>query len=344
PGVSIATASAAASGLLLRPPKRVESLLRGLLDAPAPIGDSIAVVLAPLGDERALAVARRVAADTTSKLASGALTALALAGDLDPLLGALRTGDPKVRSMIALPALKARVSAGPLAPADRDRILTALRDRATDDEPTVRIEALRMIGRLGETPPLDAAIADLESPDLRRVSRALDLATDTQIRDNRATPILARRLPETPFPERWGMAQALGRLRDPAGAPALESQLSDRTVQNGIPFGDYAAIQLSNLGPAGFDALARALDREADPARRVVLVNAIAATDDPRVVDRLRAVATATSEHREVRAAAIRSIPLLRKDGGASILRAMLSVEREPAIRRLLNHVLFDLY
>lgn len=343
---SLAVRSAAAEALAARPRETAEQQWRALADSPPPVGHMMNIALAATGDAKSAQFARMMSNQYGNPMCLPATVTLAKAGDLEPALAALREKDSEVRLKLGLFALREVITAKPPIPYSRSTVVAALVARNEDPDLTVRIEALRCLRILGEPLPVDADLADLTHTDPARVSRALEVVTDHQVADPRAVPILLKRLHEAPLRSKRGFVQALGRLRSGDAAPELARYLAGpHDVIDGIAFSDYVALQLANLGDAGAQALCEALEREKSPARRLGLVQALSGSPSAKAMAALERVAESLEgEHREVRAAAIRGIPTLAGDRGAKILKRLLSVETDLAIRRLLNATLFDLY
>ncbi|MBL8694863.1 MAG: HEAT repeat domain-containing protein [Planctomycetes bacterium] len=343
---SLAVRSAAAEALAARPRETAEKQWRALAESPPPVGHIMKIALAATGDAESVQFARMMSNQYGNPMCLPATVTLAKSGDLEPALAALREKDSEVRLKLGLFALREVITAKPPIPYSRPTVAAALVARNEDPDLTVRIEALRCLRILGEPLPVDADLADLMHADPARVSRALEVVTDHQVAEPRAVPILLKRLHEAPLQGKRGFVQALGRLRSGDAARELARYLAGpHDVVDGIAFSDYVALQLANLGEAGAQALCEALELEKSPTRRLGLVQALSGSSSSKALDALERVAqTMEGEHREVRAAAIRGIPALAGDRGAKLLKRMLSVETDLAIRRLLNATLHDLY
>ncbi len=335
--------------LASRPVARVGDHLAAALDEPTPLPEIASLALLARGDDAAIALARRLATDVRGPLAphlgAKASLALALSGDLDAALAALRDGDANTRLHVGVAALRGALAGGALAASARTRALEGIRLAAGDADTVVRLEAIRTLRDAGEMLPLEDDLEDLASSDPIRESAGLTVTTDLQVADPRAVPILISKLRAAPFVRKRGYAQALGRLADPRAATVLEEFLdgpSERT--DGILFADYAAIQLSNLGGAGLAALERGLERVREPGRRIGIVRAIAGSTEDAAKPILERIASDRSEHREIRAVAIRAFPRVVGLEGARILKRLLATETDELVRRLLNATLWELY
>lgn len=344
----------AAQALAVRPAATALPYWKGLLDQPLPVGATAAIALAGAGDADGMERARRLAEDlsppTPLEVASLASSALVKAGDPGPALAALRHADPQIRLAVGLVAIRSLFSdpppKGPEPPIPLEpRLEKALRRCEADPSPLVRVEAMRLLVRFGRLPSTEGELEDLATEDPVRVARALEILTDPQIADRRATPILIGKLQRAPNNRKRGFLQALGRLRDPAAAPVLGSLLtSPGDFLDGAWLQEYAARQITNVGVAGVHELERALEAVRDPWQRRLLVEGLATSTEAASRPILRAIAERASEESEVRAVAIRNLPLCEGGAAAPFLKRLLETESDPRLRRLLNATLFEYY
>jgi HEAT repeat protein len=342
--VAIGYREIAMQGLVQRPLAAAEPYLRKSLSLPTPLKQA---ALVPTGDTQIVQKARSLALDPSTVFCSFASAALARVGDFDGALNGLRSNDANVRLLLGLGSIRAGVEAGKADGPQRRAIVEALRAREGDSDSRVRIEAMRLLVKLGETPPLDRDLADLESSATDRVAAALDSLTDLQIADRRATQPIVRKLHEAPLQRKRGFIQALGRLRDPASVPDVERYLYGPTDKvDGIWLCDYAAQQLANFGEPGFRALMRAWEKTGPPSRKLGIATAFTHCVEPRaeISAQLLKIAENASEHPEVRAVAIRFLPIFMKGECVPPLKRLLSIERNRDVRRLINSTLFEYF
>ncbi|MFN0204733.1 MAG: HEAT repeat domain-containing protein [Planctomycetota bacterium] len=342
--VAQAFREAAVQALSLRPLGGAELYLRKTLTMPSPLKEAALIALVPTRDPDILQKARALASDPTTVFCSFASIALAKNGDYEFAIKGLRDADSSVRLLLGLVSIRGGIEAKMPEGELRTKIIEALRARENDENLEVAVEAVRLLIKLGETPEVAEDLRDLQSEDATKFSRALDLLTDLQIADRRATRTIVEKMHAAPMNRKRGFAQALGRLRDPAAVPDLERYLSGPSgFADGIWFCDYAAQQLSNLGEPGFRALERALKTNPEPARRVGLVSGVSFCSEPKkdIAALLRKIAADQAEHPEVRAVAIRYLPLLEKSECVAFLKNCLAAEPNWQIRRLLNSTLF---
>jgi HEAT repeat protein len=342
-----------------RPVATSAPYLRKLLDAPTPAGEKATIALVAARDPAALVKARLLLTQRNNPalrgLAGIASAALAGQGEIDPAILALGDPDPEVQLSFGLLGLKNAIESGALAEGARARVVAALREAERYPEARgpggagsanlTRLEAMRLLVKLGEHPTIDRDLEDLASDDPRRVFDALLVVSDRDVADRRATPILLEKLDKAPAAQKRGFMQALGRLRDPAAARGIANYLlGPSQFQDGNWLYEYAALQLANLGEAGAAALLDALGKTKDPERRRAIVEGLAHSTEAKAKESLRAVAADTSEDPETRAAAIRILPDIDRDAAARFLKQCLASEPNPKIRRLLNYILFDRY
>jgi hypothetical protein len=236
-----------------------------------------------------------------------------------------------------------------LAPQSRpsvpENVEAALRRAESDDVALVRLEAMRLLVKLGFEPSTSAELEALRTGGPAAVSNAIEILTDPQIADRRATPLLAEKLRQAPLDRKRGYAQALGRLRDPRAVPAMAEYLTSPGVfQDGSWLQDFMARQVSNLGKPGLDALAAAYRSVQNPAGRRFLAEGMTSSRETEARVFLREIAENDAEHPEVRAVAIRNLPILEGDGAAPFLKRLLGRERDLGVRRLVNALLFEYY
>lgn len=343
--VAQAFREAAVQSLSQRPLAGAELYLRKTLEMPSPLKEAALIALIPTRDSELLTKARVLASDPTTVFCSFASAALARNGEYEFAIKGLRDADANVRLLLGLVSVRQGIEAKMPEGDVRARIVEALRAREQDATSfEARVEAVRLLIKLGEIPAVDPYLKDLQSDEPIQFSRALDLLTDLQIADRRATKFIIEKLHSAPMNRKRGFAQALGRLRDPAAVPGLERYLSGATaIADGIWFCDYAAQQLSNLGEPGFRALERALAKITDPSRRVGIVTGLTFCSEPRqnIIVLLRKIAADPAEHPEVRAVAIRFLPLFEKTECVSFLKNCLAGESNWGLRRLINSTLF---
>jgi HEAT repeat protein len=347
----------AVDALAIRPIATSEPYLRKLLGEARPVGEKATIALVASRDPAILTRARAIAmawSDPALRgLAALAVSALASVGDIDPALAALRDPDPEIRLGLGLVGLRSAIRNAKPSGALREAIVTALRAAerypekeaagGADPKNLNRLEAMRCLVDLGEMPTIDRDLEDLASGDPQRVSDALSVLTDREIADKRATPLLLQLLEKAPLSRKRGFLQALGRVRDPAAAPAMATYLTGPgDFTDGIWLYEYAALQLANLGDAGVAALADALAKTKDPERRRAIVEGLSHSSGARADAALRAIAEDTADDAETRAVAIRALPDIEGDAAAGFLKRLLASEPDPRIRKLLNFVLFD--
>ncbi|MBI3820979.1 MAG: hypothetical protein HY286_20000 [Planctomycetes bacterium] len=338
----------AMESLAQRPIKNAEEHLRKCLNLPTPFGEAAAFGLVPTRDPEILKKVRAIAVDPTNLLCAAASIQLARIQDYSGAIHNLRSADNQVRLIAGLVSIREGVSSGPPTGESLEQVRAALRSKVNDADLQVRVESIRLLIMLGERPDLAADLENLKSNEPARISQGLDVLTDVMIADPVAVQPIIEKLEAAPLNRKAGYIQALGRLRDPRGVPALLKYLTGGEIQlvENIPLHEYAAIQLSNLGEAGFEALSRAIESEKDPERRLGLVRGLTYFTIPRdgVSALLRRVASNRSDHPEVRAIALRFIPTFEKSAGAAVLKRLLESEPDFGVRKLINWLLYTYY
>lgn len=338
---------AAVANLVLRPIATAEKHLRECLQLPERMGDVALIALAPTGDPQIIQKVRAIAMDPTSLLCGAASMMLAKLQDYTGAIHNLRAADSNVRMLAGLQSIREALKLQKPRGEARAQVIEALKSRVEDPDKTVRIESIRLLVLLDARPDLTRDLESLASSDPVRIAESLDVLTDVEIADRRATKIIIEKMEAAPFARKGGYAQALGRLRDPAAAPFLERYLNGPTERvAGLDFYEYCSIQLSNLGVEGFEALKRGLDRETDPIRRAGLARGLTFFTVPRdaVSSLVRKLASDPAEHPEVRAIALRFLPIYEKNAGAEFLKRQLMSELHPGLRKLMNSLLFTYY
>lgn len=337
----------ALDNLCARPIEAVEKYLREFTKLPSPLCDVALLGLTPTRDPEILKKVRAVATSPTNVLCGAASLLLAKVNDYSGAIFNLRAADATVRKLAGLSSIREAIRTSKPEGEVRSQVVDALRARTSDPDRDVRVEAIRLMIQLGETPDLSNDLKNLQSDDPRALSDGIEILTDIEVADRRATRTLMQKLEAAPFSLKMGFAQALGRLRDPEAATTLEKFMNGETAKTGgIFFYEYCAIQCSNLGKAGLDAVLRAFEREKDPIRRAGLARGLTYFAEPRAELRnaFRKIGGNTSEHPEVRAVLLRFIPIIEKSEGAAFLKRLLESEPDPQIRRLLNWLLFTYY
>lgn len=334
-----------ALGILGKMPVELSApVLRKCTLLAAPMGEASKVALSITKEPQFVAFARSVATDPTNLMCGFAASILARSGEFDASIQALRSSDASVRALVGLRSIREAVEAfqnsGNTVP---QPVIEALLTRLEDTDPTVRVESARILVLLKITPPLEREIEYLRSGDPHLATAALDILTDGMVADWRATAPILELLEKAPFARKRGYAQALGRLKDPAAVPTLERYVTGPSVQiDSFNYNDYFAIQLSNLGAPGFEALLRCLASSEDPARRLAIVTAITHCTTPKdkIYAALRAIGEDQKEHPEIRAVVLRFLPKYVRTECLGYLRRLLEREENSSVRNLINTLL----
>ncbi len=199
----------------------------------------IALQLGQLGEAAAFEILRQALAAGDREARQAAIEALGRLGDaraVEPLLGALEDDDPALRAAAA--ATLARLG------------MTPERLAANLDSPNaaLRVESLRLLGRLGDAAPLPRLTACLRESE--------------------------------PLAVRLAAAGALGRLRRPEAVPALTALLHGREPALRL----QAASALGDIGGERAASALLPLLRDADAALVGATVQALAKMKSPAAV------------------------------------------------------------
>ncbi|MEM6794948.1 MAG: M56 family metallopeptidase [Acidobacteriota bacterium] len=216
--------------------------------------------------------------------------------------------EPDAAAADAAAAAADRSDAAPAAAdleAARSRALPALLRALEDQDPEVRVQTARALGRLQSRRALEPLMRAVTRDASREVRRASAWALG-MIEDAAATPALIVALAEADSDVRLRSAWALGMIEDASAAPALVEALADPDPK----LRRRAAWALGMIESVeGVEALLEALDADPDRETRTRSAWALGMIEDPSALDGLiAAVEDPDPELRERALWAIRQI------------------------------------
>lgn len=228
----------------------------------------------------------------------------------------------------------------------RETAIDILKKLAGDSARPVREEAIRKLVSEGDRSPVDPYLAILrDEPDPDRMKEAVELVIDPGILETRAVAIAIERLKRGEAGVKRLMMQVLGALHDPRGVEPLLQVLRESPRELGSAATDeWAAMQLSFLGPSAVKPLIELSQSTSDPRVRAWSIKALVWSRLPEGADFLLSCLENPKEDRALRAFLIERLPDYAGLQGAGRAKRILQREQDAELRFRLNDVLHDYY